>query len=47
MVLEFMKLEYHEKLDFAKLEYSKSDKSLHIFEIVVNCNIVRKKMHQL
>ena len=40
----FMELEYHGKLDFAKLEYPKSDRSLHIFETVVNCNIVFKKM---
>ena len=47
MVLEFMKLEYHRKLNFTKLEYSKSDKPLHIFKIVVNYNIARKKIHQL
>ena len=40
---EFMELKYHEKLDFAKLEYPKSDRSLHISEIVVDCNIVCKK----
>ena len=44
MVLEFHELEYHGKLDFAKLEYPKSDRSLHIFETVLNCNIVFKKM---
>ena len=39
-----MEFEYHEKLDFAKLEYPKSGKSLYIFEAVVDCNIVCKKM---
>ena len=40
MVLEFHKLEYRGKLDFAKFKYLKSSKSLHIFEIMVDCNIV-------
>ena len=40
MVLEFHKLEYHGKLDFTKLEYPKSDRSLYISETVVNCNMV-------
>ena len=40
MVLEFHKLEYHGKLNFTKLEYPKSDRSLYISEIVVDCNIV-------
>ena len=44
MVLGFHKLEYHEKLDFAKLEYPKIDKFLHIYETVINCNIVRKNV---
>jgi len=44
MVFEFHKLEYHEKLDFTKLEYQKSDRFLHISETVVDCNIVCKKM---
>ena len=35
MILEFHELKYHGKLNFAKLEYPKSDKSLHIFETVV------------
>ena len=35
-----MVLKYHEKLDFTKLEYPKSGKSLYISEIVVNYNIV-------
>ena len=39
-----MKLEYHEKLNIAKLEYPKSGKSLYIFETVVDCNIVCKKI---
>ena len=44
MVLEFYELKYHGKLDFAKLEYPKSGSSLHISEIVVDCNIVCKKV---
>ena len=44
MVLEFHELEYHGKLDFAKLEYLKSDKSLHISETVIDCNIVCKNV---
>ena len=44
MVLKFIELEYHGKLDFAKLEYPKSGKSLHISETVVNYNIVCKKV---
>ena len=34
--LEFMKLEYHGKLEFPKLKYSKSGRFLHISEIVVD-----------
>ena len=34
MVLDFMKLKYHGKLDFTKLEYKKSGQSLHISETV-------------
>ena len=45
MVLEFHELEYHEKLDFAKLKYPKDDKSLHIFETVVYYNIVCKQCY--
>ena len=44
MVLKFHELEYHEKHDFAKLKYAKSDKFLHISEIVINCNIICKNM---
>ena len=44
MVLEFMKLEYHRKLNFNKLEYPKSGRSLHIFETVLNYNIVCKNV---
>ena len=43
MVLKFLELEYSGKLDFAKLEYPKSSKSLYIFGTVVNYNIVCKK----
>ena len=43
MVLEFHKLKYHGKLDFAKLKYPKSGRNLHISETIVNCNIVYKK----
>ena len=39
-----MKLEYHGKLDFAKLKYPKSGRFLYIFETVIDCNIVYKKM---
>ena len=39
-----MELKYHGKLDFAKLEYSKSDRLLHISETVVDCNIVCKNV---
>ena len=42
-IFEFMALKYHEELDFAKLKYPKSDRSLHISETVVDCNIVCKK----
>ena len=38
-----MVLKYHGKLDFAKLEYPKSDRFLHIFETVVDCNIICEK----
>ena len=34
--LDFMEFEYHGKLEFPKLKYPKSDKSLHIYEIVVD-----------
>ena len=43
MILKFLELEYSGKLDFAKLEYLKSSKSLYIFETMVNYNIVCKK----
>ena len=42
MILEFHELEYHKKLDFTKLEYSKSGKSLYISKIVVDCNMFAK-----
>ena len=32
-----IELEYHEKLDFPKLEYPKSGRSLHISKTVVDC----------
>ena len=35
-----MVLEYHEKLNFTKLEYQKNSRSLYIFETMVDCNIV-------
>ena len=44
MVLKFHKLEYHEKFDFAKLEYPKSNKSLYISKTVIDCNIVYKNV---
>ena len=44
MVLEFHELEYHRKLDFTRLEYPKSDKSIHISKIVVDCNMVSKNV---
>lgn len=44
MVLEFYKLEYHEKFDFAKLEYPKSNRSLYIFETMIYCNIICKNV---
>ena len=44
MVLKFHKLEYHGKLDFATLEYPKSGWFLHIFETVVDCNIIWKNV---
>ena len=43
MVLEFHKLKYHGKLDFAKLKYPKSGRNLYISEAIVNYNIVYKK----
>lgn len=46
MVLGFMELEYYEKLDFAKLKYPKNGKSLHIFKIIVDYNIVCRKYFQ-
>ena len=39
MVLEFHKLEYYGKLNFAKLEYPKNDILLRIFETVIDYNI--------
>ena len=36
MEFEFIKLEYHGKLEFPKLEYPKSGRFLHIFETVVD-----------
>ena len=39
MVLEFYKLEYYGKLNFAKFEYPKSGRFLHMFKTVVNYNI--------
>ena len=38
------RVQYYGKLDFAKLEYSKICKSLHISETVVDCNIVYKNV---
>ena len=35
-VLEFIELEYHGKLEFPKLKYPKSGRSLHISETVVD-----------
>ena len=32
----FMELKYHGKLEFPKLKYPKTGKSIHISEIVVN-----------
>ena len=37
-------LKYYEKLDFSKFEYSNSGRFLHIFETIVDYNIVCKKM---
>ena len=34
--LEFLKLEFHGKLEFHIFEFQKGSKSLHIFKIVVN-----------
>ena len=39
-----MVLKYHGKLDFTKLEYSKSGKSLYISKTVVDCNIVYENL---
>ena len=36
MVLEFMEFEYYRKLDFTKLKYLKNNRSLYIFETVIN-----------
>ena len=36
MELEFMELEYHGKLEFFKIEYPKSGRSLHISETVID-----------
>ena len=44
MALEFHKLEYYEKFDFPKLEYSKIDRFLRIFETVINYNIIYENM---
>ena len=44
MVLEFFELKYHGKLNFAKFENPKISKSLHISEIIVDCNIVCRNM---
>ena len=33
---EFMELKYHEKLEFPKLEYTKSGRFLHISETVID-----------
>ena len=41
-VLFFMKLEYHEKLDFPKLEFPISGRSLHISKTVVDYKILSK-----
>ena len=35
--LEFSELKFHGKLEFYKLEFKKSDRSIHIFKTVVNC----------
>ena len=48
MLWKILKIFYgtrvHGKLNFAKFEYSNSGRFLHIFETVVNCNIVCKNM---
>ena len=44
MVLEFHELESYGKLDFVKFEYSNSSRFLHIFETIVDCNIVCKNV---
>ena len=44
MILEFHELESYGKLDFAKFEFSNSSRFLHIFETVVDCNIVCKNV---
>ena len=44
MVLEFHKLEYYEKFDFTKLEYSKINRFLRISEIVINYDIIYENM---
>ena len=36
MEFELMELKYQEKLEFSKLEYSKSDRSLNISETMIN-----------
>ena len=41
MELEFMELEYHGKLEFFKIEYPKSGRSLHISETVIDWYIFR------
>ena len=40
--LEFMELKYHGKLDFPKLKFPISGRSLHISKTVVNCKIFSK-----
>ena len=42
--LEFLKLEFHIKLEFHKLAFQKSDKLLNILKIVVDCKIFWPKM---
>ena len=44
MTLEFHKLEDYEKFDFTKLEYSKIDRFLRIFKIVINYDIIYENM---
>ena len=44
MVLEFMELKYHGKLNFGKIEFQKNGKLLNISQIIVDCIIFSKKM---